>query len=204
MTATARMALLDMRTVAPYRYQGLALLVLYSALFLNRPAVLVPALATLVAVSIANYPFNVGDKARLGTLYAVMPLTRRAVVTGHYVWAVATYLTATAIGTVVALVSAHVQSEAFGAGTVGTDLALSWAAFAVVVAIQFPLFIRYGYTRTSAIATGLPLAAILGIVYRLHVSPASIQSWLPLIAVAATAVIVASAMIALRGYRTAF
>jgi hypothetical protein len=203
MTAVARMALLDLRTVTPYRYQGFLLLTLYVALFVTRPTVLVPALVMLVAVTVAAYPFNVADKASLGTLYCVLPLPRRAVVIGHYAWAVATFLAAAVIGTPLALVFAHVRGIPFGTHVIATELTLSWAMFAAVVAIQFPLFIRYGYTRTSALATGLPLATILGLTYKFHLDTGSIQAWLPFVAAAATTAIVTSAAAAIRIYRTA-
>jgi hypothetical protein len=202
MTAVARMALLDLRTVAPYRWQGLLLLGIYAALFVPRPTVFIPALVMLAAVAVAAYPFNVADKSGLTNLYAVLPVSRRAVVAGHYAWAGATFLATAATGTALAVLFAHVQGRPFTAQTVATELTLSWTIFAIVVAIQFPLFIRYSYTRTSALATGLPLAAIVGTAYRLHVDIHSIQAWLPLVAAGGVAAVAASIAVALRTYRT--
>ncbi|CAG7649844.1 hypothetical protein SBRY_50207 [Actinacidiphila bryophytorum] len=39
-----------------------------------------------------------------------------------------------------------------------TVLALSWALFALTIAIQFPLLIRFGYARISILGTSLPPA----------------------------------------------
>jgi Na+-transporting methylmalonyl-CoA/oxaloacetate decarboxylase beta subunit len=75
-------------------------------------------------------------------------------------------------------------------------LTLSWALFAVNIAIQFPLLVRFGYTRVSVLGTTLPLAAVVGTVYKLQLNMASIQNWLPLLGAAGVAAIVVSAAVA--------
>ena len=121
---------------------------------------------------------------------------------GHYAWAMASFVATAAVGTALALLFARVQSVPLGDRTLLTALTLSWVMFVVNVAIQFPLFIRFGYSRISVLCTFLPLALIMLAVTRLHltvVSFASIQTWLPLLWVAgivATAASVAVAMTA--------
>ncbi len=205
MSAVARMAMLDLRTVAPYRYQGLVVFgVCVAVLAGNRPVVLVPALVLLLTSQVAAYPFLVADKARLETLYAVLPLHRRAVLYGHYAWAVASFLATAAVGTALAFVLARAQSVPFGGRTLVTVLTLSWAIFVINVAIQFPLFIRFGYSRISVLCTFVPLALIMMAVTRLHltiVTFASIQIWLPVVWAAGVAAIVASAAVAMSADR---
>jgi hypothetical protein len=70
---------------------------------------------------------------------------------------------------------------------------LSWGTFAVNVAVQFPLFIRFGYTRIHILSTVLPLAFVAMLVIRLHLSLASVHSWLPWTWPVGAALIVASA-----------
>ena len=201
MSAVARMVMLDLRTVAPYRYQGLAVFgVVVIILAHDRPVVIVPALVLLLTSQIAAYPFLVADKARLETLYDVLPLPRRTVLYGHYAWAIATFATTAAVGTTLALLIARAQSVPFGGRTVVTVLTLSWAMFVINVAIQFPLFIRFGYSRISVLCTILPLAVVMMAVTRLHLSImtfASIQNWLPLLWMAGVAAIVASVAVAM-------
>jgi hypothetical protein len=198
MTAIARMALLDLRTVAPYRRQGLVLLGLVVLLFANKSAVaLVPALVLLVTSQIAAYPFLVADKAGLETLYAVLPLPRRSVLYGHYAWATASFLGTAAVGTALAVVLARVEAVPFGEHTLVTVLAVSWALFAVNVAIQFPLFIRFGYSRISVVGTTVPLAVVTLAVVRLHLTMTSIETWVPLLWPAGVAALVLSATVAM-------
>ena len=198
MTAIARMALLDLRTVAPYRRQGLVLLGLVVLLFANKSAVaLVPALVLLVTSQIAAYPFLVADKAGLETLYAVLPLPRRSVLYGHYAWATASFLGTAAVGTALAVVLARVEAVPFGEHTLVTVLAVSWALFAINVAIQFPLFIRFGYSRISVVGTTVPLAVVTLAVVRLHLTMTSIETWVPLLWPAGVAALVISATVAM-------
>jgi hypothetical protein len=196
MTAVARMAMLDLRTVAPYRHQGLLVFGLGIVVFANRPTVLVVPLVLFFTSQFAAYPFNVADKAGLETLYAVLPLPRRSVMYGHYLWAVALFVATASAGTTLALLLAWAQHVPFGGRTLETVLTLSWAVFAVNVAIQFPLVIRFGYTQVSILATAMPLAVIGGIIYKLHLTIPSIQVWLPFLWVAGVAAIAASAAVA--------
>ena len=198
MTAISRMALLDLRTVAPYRRQGLVLFALVVALFANKSAVaLVPALVLLVTSQVVAYPFLVADKAGLETLYAVLPLPRRSVLYGHYAWAVATFLATATVGTALALVLARAEAVPFGGHALVTVLTLSWALFAVNVAIQFPLFIRFGYSRISVLGTTVPLAVITLAVVRLHLTMTSVETWVPLLWPAGVAAIAISATVAM-------
>ena len=201
MNAVVRMAVLDLRTVAPYRYQGLVVFgVVVALLAHNRPVVVVPALVLLVTSQVAAYPFVVADKAGLETLYAVLPLPRRAVLLGHYAWAVAAFVATATVGTTLALLLAWGESVPFGGRTLVTVLTLSWAMFVVTVAIQFPLFVRFGYSRISVLCTFLPLAVIMLAITRLHLTIAtfaSIQARLPVLWVAGAAAIVGSAAVAM-------
>jgi ABC-2 family transporter len=198
--AVARVAVLDLRTVSPYRYQGLIVFgVCVAVLSYNRPVVIVPALVLLLTTQVAAYPFVIADKAGLQTLYAVLPLSRRAVVCGHYAWAAVTFLATVVAGTAMAFLLAWVKSVPFGGHTLLTVLTLSWAMFVVNVAIQFPLFIRFGYSRISVLCTFLPLALVMMAVTRLHrtiLTFAQLQGWIPLVWAAGAAALGASISVA--------
>lgn len=204
MTVIARMAVLDLRTIAPYRIQGLVMFGLVAVILASDPVRLLPALELFVTSQIAAYPFMVADKAGLETLYAVLPLPRRSVLYGHYAWAMATFLATATAGTALTLLLARVQAVPFGGRDFVTMLTLSWALFVINVAIQFPLFTRFGYSRISVLATMLPLAFVLVAVVRLHltfVTTSSIQIWLPLLWIAGVAAIVASMAVAITADR---
>jgi hypothetical protein len=114
---------------------------------------------------------------------------------------------ATAVaGTALSVLLARVKAEPLGGRELLTTLTLSWAIFVINVAIQFPLFIRFGYSRISLLSTFLPLAVVMVAVTRLHrsiVSFAALQGWLPLIWVAGAAGIAASVAVARTAVRRA-
>ncbi|MEU4242882.1 ABC-2 transporter permease [Actinoplanes sp. NPDC026619] len=201
MSAVARMVLLDARTVAPYKIQGLVVFaVCVAVLSGNNPAVVVPALVLLLTSVVSAYPFVIADKARLETLYAVLPLPRRAVLAGHYGWALTCFAATVTVGTALSLVIARVRSVPFGGHTLLTSLTLSWEIFVISIAVQFPLFIRFGYSRISVLCTFLPLALIMMAVTRLHltiVTFAALLKWLPLLWVAGAVVLAASVTVAI-------
>src|SRR5262245_63244249 len=109
MSTVARVAVLHMRTVAPYRTQGLLLFGLIVLLIARNPVALVPLLGLWLAPLIATHPFQVALKADLETLYAVLPLPRRSVLLGHYAWALASFLGIVAAGTAFSVLLARVQ-----------------------------------------------------------------------------------------------
>jgi hypothetical protein len=203
MTAIARMAVLNLRTVAPYWIQSLGLLVLVAVISTKSPLVVLPGLALFITPVIAVYPFVVADKAGLETLYAVLPLPRRSVVYGQYAWAMVSYLLPVAAGTALDFLLARVEAVPFSSRDFLTMLTLSWALFAVNIAIQFPLLIRFGYTRVNILATTLPLGLILVAVLKLRVFPsiAAVQVWLPLLGGAGVAAMVASVAAAITADR---
>lgn len=199
MTAIARMAVLNLRTVAPYRYQALALLALVALFSATKsPEALLPVLGLVIIPMIAAYPFLVADKAGLETLYAILPVPRRSVVYGHYAWAMAVFLAGIAIGAALDLVVPRVEAVPFSGRAFLTMLTLSWALYAVNIACQFPLLIRFGYTRVNVMASTLPLTLVLAVVLKLHVFSgiASVQAWLPLLAAAGAAAMAASVAVA--------
>ncbi len=196
MTAIARVAVLNLRTIAPYRSQGLVLLGVAVLLGARSPVLVLPALG-LLAAPIAAYPFNVADKAGLETMYSLLPATRRCVLYGHYAWAMASYLAAVAVGAALDFPLARVEAVPFTGRTFLTMLTLAWALFAVNVAIQFPLLIRFGYTRVSVLATTVPLALLFFIIVKLDLTIGSVQIWLPLLWAAGLAAMAASAAVAI-------
>lgn len=168
MTGITRVALLDLRTIAPYRRQIVFTPLLVVAVMFNRPEVIVPGLILLCASTTAGYPFMVSDRADLETLYAVLPVPRRTLLLGHYVWALAVFVVTAGFGISAALVLAQQQHYTFTGRTLATVVSLSWAAFALSISIQFPLFIRFGFTRAGLLGTTLPISIVAVAATRLH------------------------------------
>lgn len=196
MTAAARTAVLHLRTVTPYRTQGLLVLGLLLLVLSRNPVGVVPALALLLAPLLAVHPFVVADKEGLSTLYAILPVSRRAVLLGHYLWSLACFTATAAASTPLAVLLARTEHVPYGARTLGTMLTLSWLLFTLNIAFQLPLLIRFGYARVSVLGTTVPMALVMVAVLRLHLTVAWVHTWLPLLWLAGAALLAASATLA--------
>jgi ABC-2 family transporter protein len=193
--AIAHVISLDLRTIVPYGRQALIIAVVVMAVTAHNPQATLPALVLLGASVTAGYPFMIADKEDLATLYGVLPVTRRSLLLGHYVLALATFVVYAVVGTIEALVSAHVQNVPFSPSKLTAVLAISWVLFALNVAIKFPLFVRFGYTQIGMLGTTLPIAVIAAVATRTHVSMPSAW-WLGVFAAASAIVLALSAVVA--------
>jgi hypothetical protein len=166
MTAGAllRTARLDLRAVAPYGRAQIVVMALVVPLFASlagEPAT-AQVIAAVFATFLASYPFAIADKFDLDTLYGMLPLSRRALVAGRFVFALGLFVAAALFGAVLAAAIAAARHETIGAGDEGLVLAISFAIFAAVVALQHPLFWALGYTKARAVSYVPLLALALG------------------------------------------
>jgi hypothetical protein len=187
-----------MRTVAPYRAQGLLVLGVVLLISAREPSHVVPALVVLLAPLIAVHPFVVADKAGLETLYGVLPVPRRTILFGYYAWALAAYVATAVISTGLAALLSLAEHTALDVHLLLTLLAVSWTLFALTVSLQFPLLIRFGYARISVLSTAVPLALVMVAVVRLHLSLTALHPWLPLLWPTGLAVLTTSASLTAR------
>ena len=192
MTALARATVLDLRTIAPYRRQVLLTPLLIMAMLYSKPEAVVPALVLLSASSTAGYPFMLSDRSDLDTLYAVLPITRRSLLLGRYMWALATFVITAGVGTAVSVVLAKEDNVSYDGRAIVGLLVLSWAVFALNISIQFPLFVRFGYTYAGMLGTTLPIALVAVIVAHTHLNLKPNAGWLILLVAAGVAVLGAS------------
>lgn len=197
MTALARAAVLDLRTVAPYRLQLLGIPLLVMAILYSKPEGILPALVLLCAPQAAGYPFMVSDRADLDTLYAVLPLTRRSLLLGRYAWALATFVATAGVGIPVSLLLARQENVSFGGYVLTAIVAVSWALFALNISIQFPLFVRFGYTRAGMLGTTLPIVLVAFVALRTHVDIKPGPAGLILLAAGGVVLFCASAAVAM-------
>lgn len=196
MTTVARVTVLDLRTIAPNWRQAVVVPVLVMAVFYNRPEMILPALAVLYATAMAGYPFQISDRSDLDTLYAVLPLTRRALLFGRYAWALAVFVITAAVGIPVSLLLAA-QRHVSISGFAPTAFVASWALFALSVSIQYPMFVRFGHSRTGMAATTLPIFAVSFVVLRAHLDLKPNGIGLVLLAISGVALLCASVAVAI-------
>jgi hypothetical protein len=163
-TALARVFVLTLRTVAPYRLGLLVPPLMIMAAFSGKPEFMLPALV-LVTLPAAMLPFYISERARLDTLYAVLPLSRRSLLLGRYVWALAAFAAVAAVGIPVSLLVAGLEHVSFPGNALTAIVAVSWALFALNISVVYPLFVRFGATLAGMLGAVVPISALAGAAY---------------------------------------
>lgn len=156
------MTRLDLMSSRPYLKQGVLLFAVAALLgfAMDDPGAVVP-LTVVYAVLTASYPFAIGDKNDLDTLYAVIPVPRSAQLAGRYLFAVVLFLVAAGIGTVLAFVIALTQGQPLPTGPdVAMLVAVCFAFYALMVGLQYPMYVGLGYLKARLVAN-VPFMALL-------------------------------------------
>ena len=164
MNAVARMTQLDLRTVRPYRTQVVILLILTPLLAaLWRQPMVAPVMVMVMSVFVAAYPFAIAEKNDLDTLYGVLPIRRRALVTGRYWFAMVLAVIAAVVGTLIGFAMGAAMGLPFGWVELGYLLVAAFVIVGVLVSVQFPLYFALEYTR-ARLVTFLPIFAVMAVV----------------------------------------
>jgi hypothetical protein len=154
MNDVLKVARLDLRVVLPYSKQMLIVLAIAPVFgfVMHDPRSVIPASVVYTSM-LVSYPFSIGDKHDLATLYGVLPLARSRIVLGRYAFALAAFPVVALVGLVTTVAIAPV----LGATVTGTELAVlvvvSLGLFALLVSLQFPLYFWLGYTKARLVAT---------------------------------------------------
>ena len=161
--------LLDFVTVKPYFTGKNVLIFVAVALFMTVTSGSISSgvfVGMLLGTLFISYPFAVGEKSNMDALYVTLSVNRKTVVLGRYVFTLLLNVCVIIFVFVVASIALPI-ARAFGLGSDGaSDVllmgALLAALFAVVQAIQLPIYFKYSYTRAKFISLA-PFAAIMAV-----------------------------------------
>lgn len=203
MTAALAVVRLDIWTVRPYVRQFAFLLVIAAAvgLVMDDPLAVLP-MSVVFAVLVASGPFAVAERNDLDALYSVLPVRRSTLVVGRYLFAMVTFVASALASSAVAVVLAVGSGTVPEAGEAGLVLAAVFAMFGVVTAVQYPIYVRLGYTKARLVAN-LPLVvlAVVGLFAMPQVDTASLPGAavvVPSVIGVTVAILLASALVAVR------
>ncbi|MDR0249430.1 MAG: ABC-2 transporter permease [Oscillospiraceae bacterium] len=162
---------LDFATVAPYFTPKNLLLCAAVMLFLlfttsggAFTATLPSSMGVVFAVLFVGYPFAIGEKSNMDALYVTLSLTRKTVVAGRYLFALA--LDACVVAMLLALTAVSLLltgAEATGAAARAALAALAgvFALAVVAQAVQMPFYFRFGYSKAKI--ASLPFFIIMAL-----------------------------------------
>ncbi len=156
---------MELRSLKPYRVSILILLVLAMGMgFFSRSSNVLSSYLMMVPILLMSYPFAISEKNRLDTLYSTLSINRKTVVRGHYSFA----LMAEAVFIVLAILFSWIMSLFIGTkfDIVETlfPISLLSGVFSLIVAIQFPIYFKYDYSKAKILAFIPLFIAFLGII----------------------------------------
>lgn len=153
MNRIAHFVYLDYCTIKPYK-QSFYILV-FVALVMGIVIKSISSLPGIIMMGLLltmSFPFSVVEKNGMDTLYATLPIKRKNVVTGRYVFVLCVEI----FGVVFALLLSAALSAIFSVGLNITEtlfsLCLLSAAFSLVVSLQYPIYFKLGYTKAQVFA----------------------------------------------------
>ena len=149
---------LDFLTLKPY-YTSLLMLVgigVMFSLFLEWAVSGLIMIMVVYLVMVAGYPFSIGDKANIDMFYTTLPLSRKQVVTGRYLFTLCLYAITILISLALIAVAVVVRGNHVEAMEVLYGISWSFLLFSFMVGVQFPLYFKMGYTKARLLAN-LPL-----------------------------------------------
>lgn len=157
-----RFTALDLRAIIAYPTSPIVVLITIIAVAImgvTPYAVLAGAFAAGLVVVAA--PFALDERAGLDRLYATLPLTRAAVVTGRTLTLILQILLWAVVGILASCIAAAATEVALDPGVFTSICATGLAAALLVLSVQVPLLFTFGFARAS-ILIYLPLLLIFG------------------------------------------
>jgi hypothetical protein len=156
---------LDFVTVKPYL--SIKNLLIYAAVTIFQ-AVQLGSVSTGIMVGLVlgtlfiGYPFSLGEKCNMDTLYTTLSVSRKNVVAGRYIFSfvldLCCVLATFVLSTFSVFASRLLGSREMPSDTPAATLVLC-AIFLVVQVIQLPLFFKFGYSKAKFF-TLVPFAAL--------------------------------------------
>jgi len=111
---------------------------------------------------LATYPFAAGDNG-LDHLYATLGITRKSVVAGRYLFALAMGVLVTIVFFALGITVATILGDAVSLTDFATILTVAFMITSLIVALNLPLLFKLGFRDAKSFATMFPLILILGI-----------------------------------------
>ena len=156
---------LDFRLIKPYVKSILFLLILGIGMGFGFKSV--TTLSTFFMMSLVlvlPYPFTISEKNGLDMLYSTLSLNRTTVVKGRYLFALALGVLYVVTTFLCSVVLARIIGAEFIVGETATVLCVLSSVFFVIVALQYPIYFKYGYTKARFLALGPMFIVFLGVI----------------------------------------
>ncbi len=158
-----RFAMMDFRTINIYTKNLLLMPLLGIVLtIVLRSVNMLNTYLIVIAMMMTSYPFAIAEASRLNILYSTLPIMRRDVVAGRYLYALLSGLAVFALGAVASALLVllmpglgEVEGPAFNMVMLGV--------YVLVVSMQYPLYFGMDYTKSKSVAYLPMMVVFLGV-----------------------------------------
>jgi ABC-2 type transport system permease protein len=158
---------LDFNLIKPYRTSILFLIALGVAMGIGfRSTSTLASYFMMSLMLIMSYPFSIGDKNGLDTLYGTLAISKKTVVTGRYMFAVTLEMICAALSIILSWVLSFIIKTDYIITDELFTLCLLSFIFSLIVAIQYPIYFKYGYNKAKVVAL-VPLLIIFILIVNL-------------------------------------
>ena len=161
MTKVIKFAKLDLLTVKPYLTWKVALLFLAVCAMVGYgtgDTAVVVGMCMIYGVIFSSYPFSVGEKSALDTLYSTLPVSKKQMVAGRYMFSISLTLTALALSCILSFIMMKVLGKEFDLALTLVSALVCFLLFSLIEGIQMPIYYKFGYTKAKFL-TYIPLMA---------------------------------------------
>lgn len=161
MSKTLSFLRLDLITIRPYlTFKNLLLLLAVGAFVIygTQSSSVIIGIVMVYGVIYASYPFAVGEQNGIDTLYCTLPVSRRHVVVGRYLYAMVISLCFGVASIVLSFLMSKILGFSFALLESLITAAATLAIFAVVLSLQLPLYFKLGYNKAKMVSY-VPLMA---------------------------------------------
>jgi hypothetical protein len=160
-------AALDFRLIKPYIKSMLLFPVLGVILSISLKSTSILETYFMVALLLMiSYPFTIGEKNGLDILYGTLPLARRTVVLGRYLFVLALEIVLATSGLLCSWLLSQLVGSAWFISEKMAIVCVSSCVLGIIAAFQYPVYFKFGYTKARLVAQ-MPLLLVSLAVIRL-------------------------------------
>ena len=142
---------LDFITIKPYSSPA-ALLVVFIAIVLMFPLNSTAAGMVMILASIyATHPFLLGEKNSLDQLYSTLPISKRDIIIGRYVFVLALHIMGVIISYIFLFTQQTIIRQSANLQEILITTLTLFFIFTFFQTIQIPIYFRLGYTKAKFI-----------------------------------------------------
>ena len=154
----ARLDLLTIKSYLTWKVMLLFAAVCAAVGYGTGDTAVIVGLCMLYGVIFSSYPFAVGEKSALDTLYITLPVSKKQIVAGRYLFSFCLTLTALALSCILSFILMTVLGKEFDLALTLISALVCFLLFSLIEAIQMPIYYKFGYTKAKFL-THIPLIA---------------------------------------------